>query len=92
MNEDKGRVDQGGDPDDLGEPILELQELVEDPSGGFMGRVLSSLRRRSLVGQMATLVWSASAQAFFEFLGMFFSLFDAGRPPEAGRPPKGGSK
>ena len=85
MSEDESRVEEGGNPEDLGEPILELRELEEDPSAGFLGRVLSSLRRRSLVGQMATMAWTASAQAFFEFLGMFFSSLIPGDPQEEGR-------
>jgi len=67
-----------GVPDDLGDPIAELRDFEEDASHGFLGRVLSALHRRSLVGQMATLAWTASAQAFFEFLGMIFSLFTPG--------------
>jgi hypothetical protein len=67
-----------GTLDDLGEPIAELEGLEEDVSRGFVGRVLSALHRRSLVGQMATMAWTASAQAFFEFLGMLFSLFAPG--------------
>lgn len=64
--------------EDLGEPIAELRALEEDASRGFVGRVLSALHRRSLVGHVATMAWTASAQAFFEFLGMVFSLFSPG--------------
>jgi hypothetical protein len=88
MTDDAGRADRGAEanaePEDLGDPILELRSLEEEVSEGFMARVLSSLRRRSLVSQMATMVWTASAQAFFEFIGMFFSLFDPGRSTRGG--------
>jgi hypothetical protein len=82
MNEDTGRTEQVDGDEELGEPIGELMALEEDVSKGFMSRVLSSLRRRSLVGHMATLVWTASAQAFIEFLGMIFSMFSPGESPK----------
>ena len=72
-----------GDPgahEELGEPIAELQELREDVSSGFMSRVLSALQRRSLVGNLATMAWTASAQALLEFLEMIFSVFSPGEP------------
>ena len=61
---------------DLGEPIAELGGMEEDVSVGFLGRVLSKLQRRSLVGHFATMALTASALAFFEFLGVVFSIFD----------------
>ena len=67
-----------GDPEDLGEPIAELNGYEEDVSRGFIGRVLGTLHRRSLIGQVATMAWTASAQAILEFLGMIFSLFTRG--------------
>ena len=72
-----------GDPgahEELGDPIMELQELREDVSSGFMARVLSALQRRSLVGNLATMAWTASAQALLEFLEMIFSVFSPGEP------------
>ena len=71
--------DPGADGD-LGDPILELQEMKEEVSSGFMTRILSALQRRSLVGNLATMAWSASAQALLEFLEMFFSVFSPGEP------------
>lgn len=67
-----------GKNEDLGEPIRELSELSTEVSSGFLGRVLSGLQRRSLVGHLATMAWTASALAFFEFLTMIFSVFDPG--------------
>jgi hypothetical protein len=64
--------------EDLGEPIAELRAFEEEVSQGFLSRVVSALHRRSLVGQMATMAWSASAQALLEFLAMIFSVFDSG--------------
>ena len=75
--------------EDLGEPIVELRELEEVVSGGFLGRVLSKLQRRSLVSHLATMAWTASALAFFEFLGMIFSIFDPGKSPEKEGPTNG---
>ena len=92
MNENDdgdGRSDGSGPPfseegsaanGDLGDPISELQELKEGVSAGFMARVLSALQRRSLVGNLATMAWSASALALFEFLEMVFSVFSPGEP------------
>ena len=89
FNDGDGRPDgQGGsfangDPGadgDLGDPILELQELKEEVSSGFVARILSALQRRSLVGSLATMAWSASAQALLEFLEMIFSVFSPGEP------------
>jgi len=82
MNNEGEFRDDGSDVEDLGEPIAELRALEEDASGGFLAKVLSALHRRSLVGQMATMAWSASAQAFLEFLAMIFSVFDSGESKE----------
>ena len=79
MAEDKGRNEGVLDEEDLGEPVAELRDLEESVSRGFLGRVLSKLQRRSLVGHLATMAWTASALAFFEFLGMIFSFFDPGK-------------
>ncbi len=82
MDDPKDRDSGLGETDDLGEPIRELRELSTEVSPGFLGRVLSGMRRRSLVGQFATMAWTASALAFFEFLSMIFSVFDPGTPGE----------
>ncbi|MFH1764207.1 MAG: hypothetical protein ABIF09_08455 [Gemmatimonadota bacterium] len=82
MNEHTDRADQVGGDDDLGEPIAELRTLEEEVGTGFIARLLSALQRRSLVGQIATMVWTASAQAFFEFLGMIFSVFAPAETPK----------
>lgn len=83
---DEDRINDGveDERDGLGEPIRELQELEVQVSSGFIGGVLASLRRRSLVSNLATMVWTGGAQAFLEFLQMFFSLFNPGKSPEGG--------
>jgi len=78
MNTGEDFRDEGLEVEDLGEPIAELSSFEEDVSGTFLSRILSALHRRSLVGQVATMAWSASAQAFLEFLAMIFSFFDSG--------------
>jgi hypothetical protein len=96
-NEGRGKQPPGAEPSaddelgegDLGEPIAELQGMEEDVSTGFLSRVLSKLRRRSLVGHFATMAWTASALAFFEFLGMIFSIFDHGKTREKEGPTDG---
>jgi len=81
--DDSNNRDTGlGENEDLGEPIRELRDLSTEVSHGFLGRVLSGLQRRSLVGHLATMAWTASALAFFEFLTMIFSVFDPGTPGE----------
>ncbi len=80
MAEDKGRNEGILDEEDLGRPVSELRDMEEPVSRGFLGRVLSKLQRRSLVGHLATMAWTASASALFEFLGMIFSFFNPGKP------------
>ena len=63
--------------EELGVPIRELQELEEPVSAVFLGRVLSSLRRRSLASQVATFSWLALGLAILEFLRIAFSFFDS---------------
>ena len=89
MEEDKGREEGIEGEEDLGEPIAELRDMDESVSRGFVGRVLSKLQRRSLVGHFATMAWTASALAFFEFLGMIISIFDPGKSPEKEGPSDG---
>ena len=88
-DENSGKAEGSLGGEDLGEPIAELMELEEVVSGGFLGRVLSKLQRRSLVGHLTTMAWTASALAFFEFLGMIFSFFDPGKSPEKEGPTNG---
>lgn len=83
-------LEEGQDHENLGEPIAELKGLEEEVPSGFLGRVLSALHRRSLVGQMATMAWTASAQALFEFLGMIFSIFEPGDSTEEKEGPPNG--
>jgi hypothetical protein len=81
MDEDK-RLDE--EQEGLGDPIQELRELEVEVSEGFIAGVLASLRRRSLVSNLATMIWTGGAQAFLEFLQIFFSLFNPGKTPEGG--------
>lgn len=84
MDEDRIDRDQKSEPEGLGEPIQELQELKVEVSSGFISGVLTSLRRRSLVSNLATMIWTGGAQALLEFLQMFFSVFNPGKSPEGG--------
>lgn len=79
MAEDPHGADTGAE-EDLGEPVSELRDYVEPPSPAFLGRVLGSVRRRSLGSQFATFVWSALGEALIEFLCMIHSLFESGDP------------
>lgn len=69
----------GADLEDLGEPVLELLELTEQPSGGFLSRLLSTLRRRSLGSHIAALSFTAFGEVILEFLTMIYSLFESDR-------------
>ena len=71
--------------DELGEPIRELREIEHAPSAGFVDRLSSSLRRRGLGSQLATLTWSAFGGVFLEFLSMIFSAFQPRSPTEESR-------
>ncbi len=79
MDEDRKLQDE---KEGLGEPIHELQELEVEVSPGFIAGVLASLRRRSLASHLATMIWTGGAQAFLEFLQIFFSVFNPGKTPE----------
>jgi len=73
-----------GGPEDPGEPITELRDLEVEVSSGFLSRVLSALRRRSLVSQLTTMAWSGFGEAVLEFMGMVFSLFESTRADKGG--------
>jgi hypothetical protein len=73
-----------GIAEDLGEPVRELRELEEEVSSGFLGRVLSSLRRRSLTSHIATFSWFALGLAVMEFLRLAFSVFETDEPTNGG--------
>jgi len=66
----------GRDIEDLGEPILELRELEEAPSAGFLGRLRASLRRRELGSQLVSLGWSGLGAVVLEFMRMIYALFE----------------
>ena len=89
MEKENDKGDEFLEEEDLGEPIAELRDMEEQVSKGFLGRVLSKLQRRSLVGHFATMAWTASALALFEFLGVIFSIFDPGTSPEKEGPTNG---
>ncbi|MBT8398316.1 MAG: hypothetical protein HKO65_01380 [Gemmatimonadetes bacterium] len=82
MEEHNDKTDELRDDRDMGDPIAELRDLDEEVSAGFLGRVVSMLQRRSVVGHFATMAWTASVLAVFEFLGMIFSIFDTGNSAE----------
>jgi len=63
--------------EDLGEPIDALRDYDEAVDVGFVGRVMRSVRRRSLGSHLATFVWSAMGQAVLEFLDIVYSLFES---------------
>lgn len=60
--------------EEMGRPVTELTELNHEARAGFIGRVISSLGRRTLVSQLATFSWSVVWEAAREILQMAFSL------------------
>jgi hypothetical protein len=70
--------------DDLGQPILELAELVEEAPSGFLSRLRNALQRRSLASQIATFSWGALGGVFLEIFRLFFSLAQAGDSTKGG--------
>jgi len=62
--------------EDLGEPIAELRTLAEEPTPGFVFRLVNSLRRRDLSSQLATLSWIGLGAVLVEFIRMIFSFLD----------------
>ena len=77
MAEEAGTGPGLPDEEDLGEPIEELRDFEEEVPTGFFARILSSLRRRRLGSEFATLGWSGLAEVFLEFLRIIHSLFQA---------------
>ena len=67
-------------PEEMGEPIQELRELEVEVSSGFLGRLINSLRRRSLVNQLATMAWTGMGEAIVEFMRMLFAFLNPGEP------------
>jgi hypothetical protein len=84
MNPDTTGSEGVRDAEEMGEPIRELRDLEVDVSSGFLFRVLSNLRRRSLVSQLSTMIWIGGGQAFLELLRTVFSLINPGKSPEGG--------
>jgi hypothetical protein len=74
MVDDADEVPEGTDLDDLGEPLVELRDLAEPPSPALVARIRSSLRRRSLASQLASLGWSGVGSVFLEFIEMIRAL------------------
>lgn len=66
-----------GDSEDpeLGPPIAELAQLIEEPRRGFIERIQSSIDRRRLGSQMTGLAWNGVALVVIELLAMLMSLF-----------------
>ena len=60
------------------EPVLELQELAEEPGDGFGGRVQRSILRRGLAADLAGYAWFSPFRILIEYLGMVFSLASGG--------------
>jgi hypothetical protein len=78
MNE-RERPPEGGDErEELEERIHLLSTLTVEPELGFMSRLRGRIQRRTLVSDMATLSWSATAHVFFEYLIALFGLFGGG--------------
>ena len=63
--------------DDLGAPITELLELDEIAPEGFLGRVVSSIRRRRLASQVATFSWTGFGVVFAELLQILHGFLGA---------------
>lgn len=66
--------------EDLGEPIDALRDLSVEPSDGFLARLRSTLRRRDLSSQVATLSWMGLGTVVLEFFRMIFSMLEP--PPD----------
>jgi len=59
---------------DTGEPIEVLRTVAVAPRPGFMGRIRSSIQRRSLGSQFADLSWKAITTVLLEYLSLAFGL------------------
>lgn len=60
------------------EPVLELQELAEEPGDGFGGRVQRSILRRGFAADLVDYAWFSPFRILLEYLGMVLSLAGGG--------------
>jgi hypothetical protein len=77
MNEGE-RPPDGGEPEENEERIHLLSTLTVEPQSGFMGRLRGRIQRRTLVSDVATLSWSATAHVFLEYVLALFGLIGGG--------------
>ena len=67
------------DPDDLGEPVIELRDLSLAVDERFVRRLRSRLERRLLAGELLGLAWTAPVMMLIELLRAPFELFSGRR-------------
>ena len=65
--------------DDVGEPIVELQDLSLEVSNRFVGRVRGKIERRVVAGELLNLLWTAPVLMLFEFISIPFEAFSKDR-------------
>ena len=56
--------------EELGEPLAELRNLAEEPSGGFVRRIHGAIQRRVLTGHLLDLGWSAPLTILREYVNV----------------------
>ena len=62
----------GGADLDPGPPLSELTDLAEEPSPGFLARVLDGVNRRRTAGQMMEVTWWGWTDLLLEWLRILF--------------------
>jgi hypothetical protein len=68
-------------PEELGQPIAELERLEHEPTRGFLASLRRRLGRRTLSNQFLVVSWYLPALVFVEFLKLTFDLL---LPPKEG--------
>jgi hypothetical protein len=69
----------GPPDDDLGEPVVELEQLSLTVRDRFGQRVRGGIERRLLAGHVLDLLWTGPIAVFLEFVGAALGLARSGR-------------
>lgn len=66
--------DEETDSIDTGEPVTELETLLEPPTTGFLSRLRNKIERRTLASNVVGMAWTATNNVVIEFIKLVFEL------------------
>ena len=67
------------DTDDLGDPLVELQDLPVKVDDKFVRQVRGRIERRIVTSEFLGLLWTAPLMMLLEFIRIPFETFDRNR-------------